>query len=820
MIYPDSFEHKIGFDAVRASLAELCSSSLGRKWVEEMSFSSDFGTVSRELNSTSEMLAILSGSEAFPLQGVDDMTPALARCRVEGASVSAPELHRIRRGLLITNAIKDFFRKSNEQSDNQLPQASPYPNLTSICEPIESFPALNKAIDRIMDESGEIRDTASKTLAEIRSELSRVSSSLNSIMRRVVARAVEDGFLEQDTTPSVRDGRLVLPVAPMNKRKIQGIVHDESATGKTVFIEPAEIVEANNRVRELEMEERREILRILAEFTAQMRPYIPAILESYTMLGRFDFIMAKARFALDTDATMPSISRERELEWYHAVHPVLLKSLRSHGKEIVPLDISLTAKNRILVISGPNAGGKSVCLKTVGIVQYMLQCGMFPTVYENSHMGLFEDIFIDIGDDQSIEDDLSTYSSHLRNMRQFVTAGSEGTLMLIDEFGSGTEPHIGGAIAQAVLERLNGKRMWGVVTTHFQNLKQFAEDTEGLINGSMQYDRQKMRPLFRLSVGNAGSSFAIEIARKSGLPSEIIDKASELVGSDYVNMDKYLLDIARDKRYWERKRQDIRLKEKRIEQTLERYETDADTLRSKRNEILAEAKNEARQIIEGSNAAIERTIREIRESQADRERTLEARRKMNEEKKRLSEEQAKENALLRKAPKTRKKSQEQKPSAPKAKIEVGDFVKLDGQGIAGQVLSLSSKEATVAFGMLKTNVAVKRLVPTMTRPASGSGAASFVSAETTGRMREKQLNFKREIDVRGMRADEAIQAVTYFIDDAIQFNQKEVRILHGTGTGALRQAIRQYLDTVPGVAGYHDEHVQFGGAGITVVQLS
>ena len=820
MIYPDSFEHKIGFDAVRTRLTELCGSSLGAANVQAMRFSSDFSMIDLELRRTAEMLAIAEGSDPLPLRNMHDVTTTLKRCRIEGASVSLDELLKIRQSLQTISDLHAFF---TPKGDDGTPM--PYPLLAELCADMTAFPDINRQIDRIIDPLGNMRDNASPYLAEIRSELSRISASVNSIMRRVMARAVEAGYLDKDTTPTVRDGRLVLPVAPMHKRKINGIVHDESATGKTFFIEPAEIVEVNNRGRELELEERREMMRILSEITAFMRPSIPDMLQSYEILGLLDFIMAKAVYAKETGATLPHISPSTELEWYHAVHPVLLESLRRQGKEIIPLDITLDGNNRILIISGPNAGGKSVCLKTVGIVQYMTQCGMLPTVYENSHIGIFKGIFIDIGDDQSIEDDLSTYSSHLCNMKHFLSHGNDATLILIDEFGGGTEPQIGGAIAQAILKEFNDKHLWGVITTHYQNLKHFADDTDGLINGSMLYDRQQMRPLFRLSIGNPGSSFAIEIARKTGFPASIIDNAAEIVGSDYINMDKYLLDIARDRRYWENKRQTIRQKEKKIEQVLERYEEDAETLRSKRREILAEAKEEARKILDGSNAAIERTIREIRESQAEKERTAEARRQMAQEKEALlnADTRASKNKLLQKAPKAKKGNADKtskNTTAPSAPLAVGDNVKLDGQGTPGKILEINGKDAVVAFGMLKTNVKLNRLQRTLAQPSSGVKSTSFVSSSTTDRLRERQLQFKREIDVRGMRADEAIQAVTYFIDDAIQFNQDEVRILHGTGTGALRQAIRQYLDTVQGVASYRDEHVQFGGAGITVVTLS
>jgi len=794
-----------------------------------MTFSTDFEAIDHELRLTAEMLAVATGSNPIPLRHLHDATPALKRCRIDGAALSAEELLQIRRTLQTMTDIHSFFAHGdNGDADDDGDSTNHYPLLGDLCSGMAVFPDVARRIDSVIDHVGNVLDTASPYLAQVRSELSRVSSSVSATMRRVMARAVEAGYLDRDATPTVRDGRLVLPVSPMHKRKIGGIVHDESATGKTIFIEPAEVVEANNRVRTLQLEERREVLRILADTTAAMRPAIPDMLESYAILGRLDFLMSKALYARDTDATLPHLTKGAELEWYHATHPVLLESLRRQGKAIVPLDITLDASRRILVISGPNAGGKSVCLKTVGIVQYMMQCGMLPTVFENSHMGVFTDIFIDIGDDQSIEDDLSTYSSHLRNMKQFLAHGNSSSLILIDEFGGGTEPQIGGAIAQAILKELNNRQIWGVITTHYQNLKHFAADTPGLVNGSMLYDRQQMRPLFRLSIGTPGSSFAIEIARKTGLPASIIDEAADIVGSDYVNMDRYLLDIARDRRYWENKRQAIRQKEKKIEQTLERYEEEAETLRGKRREILAQAKDEARRILEGSNAAIERAIREIRQSQAERERTLEARRNMNREKAQLLSVDKDDNnapALLRRAPRSKKKPNTHESSAKSANVAeplaIGNNVKLDGEGTPGRILEINGKDAVVAFGMLKTTVKLSRLKRTMSQPQSGATqGASFVSQATTDALRQRQLQFKPEIDLRGMRVDEALQAATYFIDDAIQFNQQQVRILHGTGTGALRQALRQYLDTVAGVASYRDEHVQFGGAGITVVTLA
>ncbi len=813
MIYPKNIESKIGFDSVRQMVASRCGSPLSVELVEAMTFSSDYDNIIRELNCVDEFRAILQSDEDFPGTAFRDVTQRLKSIRPEGTFLTASEFVDLGFSLSGMASIEAFFRK--HRSDEGV---SPYPNLDDLALQLTIFPHFAAAIDRTIDRWGQIKDTASPELSDIRRRLSSMGGTINSVMRRVIANAQREGYLDADCTASVRDGRLVLPVAPMYKRRIPGIVHDESASGKTVFIEPAEVVEANNRLRELHIEEHREEIRILTALSAELRPHLDTLLDSFNLLATFDFIRAKAEFAIDCEACLPHISSSPEMEWYNARHPVLQESLRKQNKPIVPLDITLTADDRILVISGPNAGGKSVTLKTVATVQYMVQCGLLPPLYDNSHIGIFNDIFIDIGDDQSIEDDLSTYSSHLRNMRFLHANGGKSTLMLIDEFGSGTEPQIGGAIAQALLSEFNAKGMWGVVTTHFQNLKKFAEETAGLINGSMLYDRQQMRPLFKLSIGHPGSSFAIEIARKIGLPESIIADASEIVGSDYVNLDKYLLDIARDRRYWENKRLQIKQKEKRIDEVLSRYEDDADALRQRRNEIIADAREEARKILDGSNAAIERTIHDIRRAQAERDKTLEARRKLAEERRSLTEEPSDEHPLI---PKTKRKKQAQKatPTEKPQTLSVGDNVQLDGSGTVGTIEQIKGKEAIVIFGQIKTTVKLARLTPTLKKPSSGAKASSFVSIATSNDNRERQLRFKPEIDIRGMRVDEALQAVTYFIDDAIQFNSSRVRILHGTGTGALRQYVRQYLESVPAVRYFADEDVRLGGAGITVIEF-
>ncbi len=652
-----------------------------------------------------------------------------------------------------------------------------------------------------------------------------ISKSLNSIMRKAQA----EGYVDKDVSPSMRDGRLVIPVNPSHKRKIKGIVHDESASGKTVFIEPSEVVEANNRIRELESEERREIIKILTEFTNYLRPYLPDLLESYEFLAKIDFIQAKASFSLYIGGIMPSIENVQKIDWIHAVHPLLELALKKQNRKIVPLDITLEGENRILVISGPNAGGKSVCLKTVGILQYMVQCGLLIPLKENSRVGIFEDIFIDIGDEQSIENDLSTYSSHLMNMKYFEKRCNEKSLLLIDEFGSGTEPQIGAAIAEALLDRFNRKKSFGVITTHYQNLKHFANEHAGVVNGAMLYDRHEMKPLFRLSIGNPGSSFAVEIARNIGLPEDVIAEASEIVGSDYINMDKYLQDISRDKRYWERKRDEIRREKKRLEELSSKYESSLEDINRQKKEILAQAKQQAEQLLAESNARIENTIREIKEAEADKEKTRQIRKELNSFREKVGTTELRDEGNLRafgdtgKKEKSLNKKQKRKTAKPSVaelkkpdKLKPRDVVRLKGQTSTGEIMDISGKKATVAFGMIKSTIDLDKLE----KVSNNQVKKEIKASNTRDILHERRLNFKQDIDVRGLRGDEALQAVIYFIDDALQLGISRVRILHGTGTGALRQIIRDYLGTVNGVAHFHDEHVQFGGAGITVVDLN
>ena len=832
MIYPHNFEQKIGFDQIRQLLKGKCLSTLGEERVDEMTFSDNYDEINQRLEQVVEFVRITQEEEDFPAQYFFDVRPSLKRIHVEGMYMDEQELFDLRRSLETIRDIVRFLQQSDEEEETE---NSPYPALRELAGDILVFPQLIARIDSILDKFGKIKDNASAELLRIRRDLSATTGSISRSLNSILRAAQSEGYVDKDVTPTMRDGRLVIPVAPGMKHKIRGIVHDESATGKTVFIEPAEVVEANNRIRELEGEERREIIRILTEFSATVRPQVPALLSSYEFLAEIDFIRAKALFGIDIKGLKPSFENKQIVDWFQAVHPLLQMSLAKHDKKVVPLDIILTRDKRILLISGPNAGGKSVCLKTVGLLQYMLQCGMLVSMHERSHAGIFSHIFIDIGDEQSIEDDLSTYSSHLTNMKMMLKACNGESLILIDEFGGGTEPQIGGAIAEAVLKRFNLKGTFGVITTHYQNLKHFAEDHEGVVNGAMLYDRHEMRALFQLQIGNPGSSFAVEIARKIGLPEEVIADASEIVGSEYIQSDKYLQDIVRDKRYWETKRQNIRKREKQMEDTIARYEQEIQELERSRKEILKKAKEEAERLLQESNAKIENTIRTIKEAQAEKERTRTARQELTDFKQQVEnlEKAALEEKIARKMEKLREKQERKKdkkakqanapetPVAPKVRpIEAGDYVRIKGQTSVGQVMEISGKNAVVMFGLMKTNVKAERLERTdAPKAAPLSSKATFVSSETQDRMYEKKLNFKQDIDVRGMRGDEAIQAVTYFIDDAILVGVSRVRILHGTGTGILRTLIRQYLATVPGVAHFQDEHVQFGGAGITVVDL-
>jgi DNA mismatch repair protein MutS2 len=804
MLYPSHFEQKIAFTTIRQLIKDKCISALGVEQVDAIRFSSDYVEVMQLLDLADEMYRVVfTEPEELPVGDFFDLRQSLSRIRVEGMFLDEAEVFDLRRALDAVRRIISFF----QQLDTDL-----YPHLMAAVGDIPSFAAIIREIDIILNKFGKIKDNASPELARIRKELTVVQSGISRSLAGILRQAQADGYVDKDAVPTLRDGRLVIPVSPAYKRKVGGIVHDESATGKTVFIEPAQVVEANNRIRELESEERREVIRILVEFTNFVRPHYDDMILAQEFLGTVDFLRAKALFAEEIQAIKPRLDNVCQLEWTKAIHPILFLSLRKQGKEVVPLEIVLNEKQRILLISGPNAGGKSVCLKTVVLLQYMLQCGLMVPLHGSSRAGVFERMFIDIGDEQSLENDLSTYSSHLTNMKYFIKHSNDKTLLLIDEFGTGTEPMIGGAIAEATLERFNRNRAFGVITTHYTNLKHYADAAQGVVNGAMLYDRQHLQPLFQLQIGNPGSSFAVEIARKIGLPEDLIQDASDKVGAEHLDYDKHLQDIVRDKRYWENKRQQIRQKEKRVEELVAKYESELEDMNRKRKEVNIQAKSEAQQLLKEANAKIENTIREIKESQAEKERTQLVRKELEEFKKKIS-------------PKPVAKPELKKPvntiNNTSLAMVVGAHVRVQGQQATGVILELQDKQALVAFGNLKSTIKLSKLeVVSKNQIKKEAGKYDSLKATAaTDEVRQRKLNFSSDIDVRGMRGDEALQAVMYFIDDAVMVGVTGVRILHGTGTGILRQLIRQYLNTVPSVKSFRDEHVQLGGAGITVVEL-
>ena len=861
MIYPKNYESKIGFDEIRHLLKEHCLSSLGKEKVDELTFSDDAMTVNDCMKQIREFRRLMQATEQMPMNYFFDVRESVARIRLENTHLEEDELWDLRRSLETIGVIVNFLNKNN--GDEEFPEYN-YPALRQLAKDVQTFPAIIRRIDSILDKFGKIKDSATMTLAGIRHEMEQTAGSISRTLYTILHAAQRDGLVAQDTAPTLRDGRLMIPVAPGLKRKIRGIVHDESATGKTVFIEPAEVVEANNKVRELEAAERREIIRILTVFSDELRPHVQEVLDSYQFLATIDLIHAKAEMAEQMQAFEPEVKAEPQIDWIRAIHPLLQRSLAKQEKKVVPLDIRLEGRSkteegrsktlgRLLIISGPNAGGKSVCLKTVGLLQYMLQCGLSIPVGDRSTVGLFQNIMIDIGDEQSIADDLSTYSSHLLNMKNMMKQANNRTLLLIDEFGGGTEPAIGGAIAEAVLKQFWKKETFGIITTHYQNLKHFAEDHEGVVNGAMLYDRHQMQALFQLSIGQPGSSFAIEIARKTGIPEEVISDASEIVGSDYIQSDKYLQDIVRDKRYWEGKRQTIHQHEKSLEGHIQRYETNLEEIERERKAILNRAKQQAEELLAEANRKIENAIREIKEAQAEKEQTRLIREELQEFREQVQNDDTRglmseedfakklrqmEERKARKTQRKERKGEEERAASEKlaarAKanlndsnrpLEKGDSVRIKGTNSVGEIESIQGKQATVVFGGLRSKVKLEQLERAAKSQATSSPAdkhahlAIQTSHMTRATMEDRRQNFHQDLDVRGMRGDEAIDAVMHFIDDAILIGLSRVRILHGTGTGILRQLIRQYLNTVPNVKKAKDEHVQFGGAGITVVDL-
>jgi DNA mismatch repair protein MutS2 len=822
MIYPNNFESKIGFDSIRENLTEKCLSPMGKAKVSSITYTGDPELLTEWLDATSEFQHLLKFEENFPSDNYFNIADCLNKIRIEGTFPEMHDLFDLKRSLETIKAILNFLRGRDEKT---------YPILRKLCGSVKTYPYVLDSIDKIIDKHGKIKENASPRLREIKSEIAsktiQASKRLNAILRQ----AQSDGLIDSDVSASMRNGRGVIPVNAYDKRKIRGLIHDQSATGKTVFIEPEEIVEINNDLVEMEHEERREIVRILTQFADNIRPYIDDLIGSNEFLGDIDFLRAKALLGNHLGSIRPTLSKKPLISWREAIHPLLkLTFEKTPGRKVVPLNIELTEKDRILVISGPNAGGKSVCLKTVGLLQYMLQCGLTVPLHEGSECGIFSDILIDIGDEQSIENDLSTYSSHLINMKNFLRYGNSASLVLIDEFGTGTEPLIGGAIAEAILGDLNNRKVFGVLTTHYTNLKHFASATDGIINGAMAFDNHLLQPLFQLYIGKPGSSFAFEIARKIGLPDETLNEASTKAGVKNVNYDRHLKDIARDKRYWETKRMNIRQHERRLEELMEEYEKEISGAKSLRKEIISRAKEEAQNLLKESNRMIENTIRQIKESQAEKEKTKDVRQQFDEFRNNVeevvqpveSEAEKKISALAGKAKKLKPKEKEvaaiNEPAVEKP-LKVGDAVRMIDTMAAGEIVEIKEKSILVETGSFRFQVSRDRIERISRAELKKSIRTGSGYAAPDPLISQRKLGFKPEIDIRGVRGDEAIRQVSDFIDNAVMVQHRNLRILHGKGNGILRQLIRQYLSGSNVVKSFRDEHVDMGGSGITVVEL-
>jgi len=829
LLYPQHIEQKIGFDKIRDLLKSYCLGQLGINNVTEMSFLTNYSRIVEMLEQTRESKRILEIEETFPENNYVDITPCLDRIRIEGTWMQLQEVVELRRSLIVIHSIVSFFKSREEGL---------YPRLRELAGNVAIHKILFDRIDAVLDKNGKIKDNATPELANIRRSISNKRSEVNKIMQRLLKDAKNEGWADSETELSLRDGRLVIPVNASAKRKLKGFIHDESATGKTSFIEPAEAFEKNNEITELEFEEHREIIKILTQLTDFVRPYREDLLQSQLFLGTIDFLLAKAKLAIELEAVSPILYDEQIIRLANARHPLLYLAHKKEGKSVVSQILELEEKKRILIISGPNAGGKSVCLKMVGILQYMLQCGLLIPVSEKSECGIFNSIFIDIGDEQSIENDLSTYSSHLKNMRHFLEFADNKTLFLIDEFGAGTEPLLGGAIAESILEHLNTKGCFGLINTHYTNLKHFASQTEGLVNGAMLYDNEKMKPLFKLQIGAPGSSFAFEIAENMGLPKAIIQKASEKIGQKHIDFDKSLKEVERDKQFIARKVKEIDEKEAHLRDVLNRYNTKMEDVNRKKKEIIDQAHSEAKALLNNSNRVIENTIRQIKESNAEKESTKIARQELEEYKSqteeiRITEEERinrkieqikqKQDRRLNKTAKVQPtiKAHSQKSELLNSTIDVGDKVQMKGQQVFGEIIELEDKNAVVAFGTLLSRTTIDKLqkISNATYKSATKTQLPSISKKTNFDLMEKRMHFRSEIDVRGKRSAEAMPMVMEFVEQAIVLGINQIQILHGKGDGILRSQIRTYLKTVNVIQSFSDAPVEMGGAGITIIEI-
>jgi DNA mismatch repair protein MutS2 len=818
VLYPKEIEQKLGFDVLRNRLAEKCLCPQGQELVHSMSFMSEMESIVHEHDCTFEFLKIIQNQHDFPTENYFDLRPVFARIRPQGTFPVPEEVFDLKMSLKTLKSISLFFKPDERQNQ--------YPRLAETAEKLKLYPYVHDLCDKIVGRNATVRDNASPELARIRRTIAEKQQQVSKAVSQIFKSAQHSGWVDPDLQPVIRDGRLMIPVLAPFKRQVRGIVHDESTTGKTVFIEPAEAVEINNAIREEMAEEKREIRRILIAFADEIRPYIPDLIEAYNILGIFDFTRAKALLALSLKATKIGIVANPFIDLRMAINPILQLNFVAEKKSVVPLEVKLTHEERILLISGPNAGGKSVALKTVGILQYMMQCGMLVPACESSTLGIFRNMFINIGDDQSMDNDLSTYSSHLLHMKNTLRDCNRDSLVLIDEFGSGTEPVIGGAIAEAILDKLNQKQVFGVITTHYSNLKHYASQTPGIINGAMMFDTARIEPTFKLEQGKPGGSFAIEIAHKIGLPTDVIDDAKKRAGEDTANFDKHLREILRDKKYWEDKRDQIRKQEKRLEEVIQKQLTFLEEAKKTKSEIKQKTRDEAEKLLADVNKRIENAIREIKESQADKGRTSLVRKELEQlrhdikhgKKSDKDEVEQRIEVVSKIARKHGVAKPENEGDTEPKPLEKGDHVRIQGQDSIGQIIEISEKTAAVAFGDFITTVAPSKL-EFISRNQARKQIRASRPTHMTNEFSKKRLTFKPYIDVRGKYADEAIQIIGEFVDNAIMFESHELRILHGRGNGILRQVIRDYLRSIRQVSDIADEHIDHGGDGITVVKL-
>ncbi len=824
-------ESKLGFDKVRGIIADRCLTDYAAERVATEAFSNDSGIIGMRLALTDEMRLVMMFEESFPTTGYIDAIPFLKPLAKEGSCIDVHSLGKLK---TMTDTIRKVTRFFSGIKDGI------YPNLKRLSSPVRNFPEVQKRIEDILDKYGDIKDSASDRLFEIRRDIRSKEAAISRRATAILKKAQEDGIVDGDASVNIRDGKFLIPVNTSSKRKLQGFVYDESATGKTTFVEPAEILELENDISELHFAETREIARILREFTEFLRPYIPDLLAGAAFLGEIDFLMAKAQTALDFIAGMPVISQDGSLNLRKARHPLLERALKREGKKMVPLTITLDPQKRILLISGPNAGGKSVCLKTAGLLQYMFQWGMLIPTSETSELPIFDRIMVSIGDDQSLENDLSTYSSFLADMREMLAAADERTLVLIDEFGSGTEPAAGGAIAEAILSEIDKRGVYGVITTHYTNLKLYAASGDtGVTNGAMLYDASRIEPMFTLEIGLPGNSFAFELARKMRLPENIVKDAENRAGEEFVGIERNLRTIARNRRKLDEKLQKIKHTDKALDALTDKYQKELEDIKSKRKAILEEAKAQAEDIVKGAGAQVEKTIRDIKEAQAAKEETKAAREELQGflgalEKRKEKERKDREEYLDRKLAQLEKRKKRKgvrslddgddaAEPAPRPKadpLKVGEKVRIKDNGMVGEVSKVSSKSVTIIVGNISSTMApdrLERISSNEFKEASKKISKPRIQVVDSA-ITARKLQFKPELDVRGERLSDAIDIVTHFIDDAIMLDMGEVRIIHGKGTGVLREEIQKYLRTVPGVSA-KDEDIRHGGTGVTIVSF-